>query len=637
MKYQASELRPRRMAALQRQIVRYDRELEEFQRRDNRFFWIRLSTLAAGGLLTFAAFLWGPDALGWGALALLVAVFSTVVFFHRRLDRARARFQVARRWALSQLGRMELDWERIPPPAALPEPDSQGTTGHPFARDLDLTGEHSLHRLLDTAVSTGGSRRLRDWLLHTDPDPLLIQERQEILLELVPRIGFRSRLALSGSLTAGDPERRWNGEALLDWLQRKVPTGSLRLSLLLLTGMAVLNAALFWLALTTGLPPLWILSLGLYAIVYQTRYLVIGETFSEAQFLSVHLERFRAVLVHLERYPFPAGSRLSRLCACFRQGDQRPSSRLRTIAAIASAASLRNNPIVWITLNALMPWDLFFAYRLERYKLTLVELLPVWLDTWYELEALSSLANFAYLNPDYAFPHLTALDAGGPVLSARAIGHPLIPPGERVCNDFELERLGDVVILTGSNMSGKSTFLRTLGINLCLAYAGGPAAARSLRVIPFRVFTSIQVSDSLSYGISYFYAEVRRLKALLTVLQQGAPGAPGALGYPLFFLIDEIFRGTNNMERQIGSRSYVQALAGGYGAGLISTHDLELVHLEDVITGIRNYHFREEVSGDRMVFDYRLREGPSPTTNALKIMELEGLPVRPPDMPTGQP
>ena len=169
-------------------------------------------------------------------------------------------------------------------------------------------------------------------------------------------------------------------------------------------------------------------------------------------------------------------------------------------------------------------------------------------------------------------------------------------------------------------MSGKSTFLRTLGVNVCLAYSGGPVNATSMRVIPFRLFTSINVSDSLSDGISYFYAEVRRLKFLLDELVREHP-------FPLFFLIDEIFRGTNNREREIGARAYVRALVGGNGVGVISTHDLELVKLENELPDIRNNHFREEVIDGRMVFDYRLRPGPCPTTNALKIMSMEGLPI----------
>jgi DNA mismatch repair ATPase MutS len=227
------------------------------------------------------------------------------------------------------------------------------------------------------------------------------------------------------------------------------------------------------------------------------------------------------------------------------------------------------------------------------------------------------VATFAYLNPEATFPQIADVPMR---FAARQLGHPLIPDAQRICNDFSIGRMGDVVIVTGSNMSGKSSFLRTLGVNLCLAYAGAPVIAGQLEVSLFRLFTCIRVSDSLADGISYFYAEVRRLKALLSALE-----ADDAL--PLFFLIDEIFRGTNNRERLIGSRSYIHALVGKHGVGVISTHDLELVKLADELEQITNYHFEDRVMDGRMEFDYLLRPGPSPTTNALKIMRQVGLPV----------
>jgi DNA mismatch repair ATPase MutS len=169
-------------------------------------------------------------------------------------------------------------------------------------------------------------------------------------------------------------------------------------------------------------------------------------------------------------------------------------------------------------------------------------------------------------------------------------------------------------------MAGKSSFLRTMGINLRLAYVGGPVVAESLQTSLFRLYTSIQIQDSLADGFSFFYAEVRRLQALLAALREEGER-------PLFFLIDEIFRGTNNRERLIGSRAYIRALAGSNGVGLIATHDLELVQLADDLPGIQNYHFRDAVENGRMIFDYKLHLGPCPTTNALKIMQLAGLPI----------
>jgi DNA mismatch repair ATPase MutS len=272
----------------------------------------------------------------------------------------------------------------------------------------------------------------------------------------------------------------------------------------------------------------------------------------------------------------------------------------------------------------IFPWDVFFALRLTRARHELAERLPAWLERFAEFEALSALATFAYLNPAATYPQVGPADApgvpDGPILNGVQIGHPLIPGGARVCNDFALERVGQIAIITGSNMSGKSSLLRALGVNLALAYAGGPVVAEGLRARACRLFACIRVADSVTDGFSYFYAEVRRLRALLDALN-----APDAA--PLIYLIDEIFRGTNNRERLIGSRAYIRALAGGHGAGVVSTHDLELVRLADELPDAHNLHFREDVIDGRMAFDYLLRPGPSPTTNALRIMALEGLPV----------
>ncbi|MDT8322809.1 MAG: hypothetical protein RRA94_01755 [Bacteroidota bacterium] len=221
------------------------------------------------------------------------------------------------------------------------------------------------------------------------------------------------------------------------------------------------------------------------------------------------------------------------------------------------------------------------------------------------------------------------------------MGHPLIPLEKRVTNDFRVDRVGTLYLVTGSNMSGKSTFLRTVGINFALAWAGGPVSAHHFSFRLFRLYTCIQISDSLREGVSYFYAEVRRLRRLLERLdavQNDTSGedtsgdnatGDGTAGddTPLFFLIDEIFKGTNNIERHVGGEAYLRALAARRGTGILSTHDIELTALEGTVPGLVNLHFREHVRDERMEFDYRLRPGPCPTTNALVIMRLEGLPV----------
>jgi hypothetical protein len=603
-----------RVKLLERHIARLEKRLVRMEQLNERFFWARLGTLLVGGLGVFFGFFFGPARLGWPILGASVAIFAAIVFFHRRLDRHIARFSLARKFQLSQVARIQLNWDQIPLP-----PAGQIDFQHPFGSDLNLTGPRSLQHLIDLAVSQGGSRRLLNWLLASEPDLQKIHAHQAILKELAPQPVFRSRLALNGALVASKSDSPWDGEGLLRWLSRHQPAGSIRTWLVALAGLALLNGLLFFLQLMGILPSIWIATLILYVVLYMAVFRTLGDVFGDAYHLGRTLERFRAVLAFLEVYPYKPGSQLARLCQPFWSGETKPSSYLRTLELIISGTSLRINPFIWAPLNLLVPWDLYFAYRLEICQRELSDRLPAWLYSWYELEALNSLANFAYLNPGYTYPELPG-EQEGPVFSAQQLGHPLLPAGSRVCNDFELNDTGEIALVSGSNMSGKSTFLRTLGINLCLAYTGAPVAAGMLSTRPFRLFTCIQVSDSLNDGISYFYAEVRRLRALLDEFRRPHP-------YPLFFLIDEIFRGTNNTERQIGSQAFVETLVGGNGVGVISTHDLELVRLAERFPQVKNVHFREDVQAERMIFDYKLRSGPCPTTNALKIMQLEGLPV----------
>lgn len=606
-----------RLEVYERHLGRLERSIGLLEGKERRFFWIRLAALFLGAAAILLGFGWGPNWLGPDLTLACLGGFAFIVYCHRKVDASIVRFKIAQKLTSQQIARMKLDWEGIPrPPAAARAED------HPFEKDLNMTGARSIHQLIDSAFSRGGSDRLRDWLLASSLEPQQIRQRQAIIAEMVPLSGFRSKLALSSALVSMDPRDRWDGERLLVWLEARTTENSLRTSVIGLTFLGIANLALFLLNMLALLPPIWIFLLIAYAVFYYYKHQAHGDLFEEAYYLSETLSKFRAVMLHLESYPYAKHSRLAGLCEPFWHPKTHPSRYLRRIIWIASAASLQKNQVLWFLLNAVVPWDLYLAHRLQQYRKEMKSRLPEWLDTWYKLEALNSLANFAYLNPDYTFPDLqTSLSAeGDSIFSAQSLGHPLIPDNERVTNDFRVDSPGGITLITGSNMSGKSTFLRTVGVNLSLAYAGGPVNAASMQIIPFRLFTCINVSDSLSDGISYFYAEVRRLKALLEQLEKDDP-------LPLFFFIDEIFRGTNNREREIGARAYVRALIGHNGAGLISTHDLELVKLGDELPDIRNYHFKEEVIDGRMVFDYRLRPGPCPTTNALKIMALEGLPV----------
>jgi hypothetical protein len=606
-------------------LEQLDKQIERLRRRAvglneiNRTYWIARRIIFICGVLLALAFCnFAGRTTAWLIAALIAIAFSLVTIYHNRVRDSLTRNSLLIEIKQVHIARIHLDWERIPPA----DLSASFIPGHPFETDLDITGERSLHRLIDCAVTKEGSERLKLWLLSPRPDAELIKRRQALVRELKAHYVFRDKLQLLSAVARINSGRRggpslWNSRILVEWIARDNGKDSLLPTVVFLCALSALNIICVVLASFHLIPPIWPITFVIYAgamILKQSR---IATAWGELQELEKALSHFQVVFGYLESRRYENTPGLAQICAPFAEEGKQPSYEVSRLGRLAAALGLRTNPILSILVHLIIPWDFIFTHRLELVKREIAGLLPRWLDAWYELEALNSLANFAYLNLHYEFPEL--LPESGQLV-ARKLGHPLLKPEAKVCNDFELDHSRRIVILTGSNMAGKSTFLRTIGVNLVLAYAGAPVNAERLQISLFRIFTCIKVSDSVQDGLSYFYAEVKRLQALLAATEVDDL-------LPVVFLIDEIFRGTNSRERLIGSRSYIRTLAHGASVGLVATHDLELIKLADEIEGVVNQHFREEVYDGRMVFDYRLRVGPCPTTNALTIMRLEGLPV----------
>lgn len=606
---------------LERRISRLERRAQQLEKLSGKYWVARRALLVCGSLLALLFCRLSGGTTGLIIAALLLSFFVLVAIYHGRVRDGITHNGLMLHIKLVQVARINLDWERLPRSyQSAPELD------HSFETDLDITGERSLHRLLDSALTKEGSQRLKSWLLDAKPDPQIISQRQSLVQELSRLSLFRDGLHLQAAIAGRDLQAnalrsrvdQWDSRTLVAWLEHQNPAESLRSIVTLLGILAALNISLVVLAILQVIPHLWPIVFAIYVGVSIAKQGRTASAWGEVQELEKALRRFRAVFQYLESRRYSGRPQLARVCAPFLDRRKRPSAELRRVERIAAALGLRTNGLLWFVVNTIVPWDFFFTYRLERLKNEISKLMPQWLDAWYEVEALNSLANFAWLNPHYAFPEIV-LETN--VFDGRGLGHPLIKREYKICNELELNEQHRIVILTGSNMAGKSTFLRTAGVNLCLAYAGAPVNAVRLRTSLFRLFTCIKVSDSVQDGLSYFYAEVKRLKLLLSA-------AESEDRLPVMFLIDEIFRGTNNRERHIGSHAFIRALASRRNAlGLIATHDLELTKLAEEIPGIANFHFREEVGDGRMVFDYQLRPGPCPTTNALEIMRIEGLPV----------
>jgi MutS domain V len=547
------------------------------------------------------------------ALGLFLTLFIAVAAYHNKVERGIHRLRQWKQLKLVHQARITLNWSTVP------HKSIDTPKGHPYAVDLDFFGPHSLTQLLDTTVSDHGRERLHSWLLEQPRTYSQWQTQQALVKELAPRVLFRDRLSLEARLTG---EQEINGRRLSAVLEHPIgwpslPRTLLIQSLLALTTIGFASASLFGL-----LPGYWMFSFAIYALIYFMTDQ--GEELLEhAVGLHHETERLAIVLGYLERHAQRQGTALASVCAHL-VGGASPLLHLKRAARTLHAISIKAHPLVHLMINALCPWDLWYTRQLGQVQQAIKDHLPDWLDGLAEVEAASALATFAYLHPDYAWPTPLAItgehNGTSAVIRAHGLSHPLLPVTTRVANDVHLKGRGSIHLITGSNMSGKSTFLRTIGINLCLAQAGGPVCAGQFDWTWSRLACCIRVDDSLDAGLSFFYAEVKRLKAILDATKEHA--AP-----PLLFLIDEIFKGTNNRERLIGSRAYITELSKGNGFGLVSTHDLELADLETTIPGLINAHFQERVSAGTLAFDYQLRSGPCPTTNALKIMELEGLPI----------
>jgi hypothetical protein len=471
--------------------------------------------------------------------------------------------------------------------------------------------------LLDFTISDEGGNRLKVWLQSVEPDLDTVRHRQLLVKELLMNQRFRERFWLAFFRSC---QQRLEGRKLVTWLKRGAVSDGMRLCLILSLLIGVIGWTLFGLAMLKLIPPFWILCLIIYIGLYWSKGPQIKQAVADVQELDDELGKLKPVLEFLESHSYRSLPLTGELCCLFNTGKKRPLRQLKTIKYYTAAMGLRMNPLMALLLNLIMPWDIIFTYLIERQKSVLQERLPKWMDTIYELEALIALTNFAYVNPHYTFPKLHSCEEKSGCFSVKDLGHPLISEEKKVRNDFTFAKLGEVVLITGSNMTGKSTFLKTLGINLKLAYAGGPVDAGKMITALFRVMTSIRIQDSLSEDVSYFYAEVKRLKQILTALEEQNT-------LPVFFLIDEIFKGTNNRERYLGSMPYIKAVSGKNGVGLISTHDVTLCKLEENVSLISNRHFGDAVDGGKFSFDYKLLPGPSISTNALKILESEGLPV----------
>ncbi len=593
--------------------ARFQAAADAEDRRSRAFSRARLAVFFAGAAALVAALVAG------GALrlplitaaALAAAVFVALVIAHDGVEDRRQQHAGLAAINREQRARTRREWGALSRVEAVPAP-----VDHPFAADLDIFGRASLIQLLGTVGTPGGARTLRDWLL--DPaDAPAIRARQEAVSELTPLLDFRQEL-LARALEAarGRGASHVAGlEHFLDWAEGK-PWLISRPWLLWWSRAFGAAGVLLALLHATGVisEPLWLLPATVNLLVWFVLVRRIEHSFNRAFARDSAPGREAVMFDAVERHAFATatmgGLRGRTMGAC---------RAMRRLQRLMELADIRLTTLVHFPLNTLSLWDFHVLAAVERWQQTFGRRARDWFAAVGEIEALSAFAGLRADNPEWALPEFS----DDPVLEACSLGHPLLPDGTRVSNDVSVGPPGTFLFVTGSNMSGKSTLLRAIGVNVVLAQAGAPVCARSMRLPHVSIATSMRVQDSLEEGISYFMAALRRLKQIISE----ARGRTRE-GRVLLYLLDEVLQGTNTAERQIAVRTILSHLLIARAIGAVTSHDLNLADAEPLSSAAAAVHFEEHFEGDTMTFDYRLRPGVATSRNALKLMNMIGIQER---------
>jgi hypothetical protein len=569
---------------------------------DRRLSGLRLLTFASIVTAGFLAF--GTHHIRAAWLAPPVVLFVGLLIAHDRVIRKRSRAERAVGFYERGLARLEDRWAGG---GCQRQPSTDPS--HPFAADLDLFGEGSLFELLCDARTPAGEDKLASWLL-SPAGADEVRERQAAVDELRDRIDLREDLCLLGDAvrTQLDPA------ALIRWGREGGPPASAlpRAAAVIATGLSFLALAA---AIETGagVIPL-LLALTLQAGVATGLRRRVSASIQSASGATRDLALLSGLLARLE-HESGRSTRMAALLGALESEGLPPSRRIAQLQRLVDLLDARRNQF-FAPIGALLLWGTHLGLTIENWRARHGPALERWLDAAAEIEALASLAAYAYEHPADPFPEI---DEAAAVFDGLGLGHPLLPASQCVRNDVRLGGERQAYMVSGSNMSGKSTLLRTVGVNAVLALAGAPVRADALRLCPLAVGASIRVLDSLQTGTSHFYAEIKRLRQILDLTTSELP---------VLFLLDEVLHGTNSHDRRIGAEAVLRTLLERGTLGLVTTHDLALAKVADELAPrVENVHFQDQLAHGQMSFDYRLWPGVVTRSNALELMRSVGLEV----------
>jgi hypothetical protein len=537
-----------------------------------------------------------------------VVIYLALAIAHEYVLRAKRRGEVASEYYRRGIARMEDRWAGTGPTG-----DNFLSRNYLYADDLDIFGNGSLFQLLSQARLPMGESRLAEWLC-APPELAEIQERQGLVAELRENLDLREYLAVTGD----ELRARLDPESLTGWAEGSplLPGGPWR-AIAVVLSLAFVASIIFWYTTRIYSPVLTVLAIEI-AI---RRWLrpraeeVIHGVSCNAEGLLL----FAKVLERFERENFAAEKFRALAVGLRGEKSARPpaSELIRKLARIVYWVDGEHSGLGHLAELPFL-YSVQVGYAVEAWRRRWGRELRRWSAVTGEMEALLSLAGYAYEHPADPFPEFVVDSRSAAEFHGAELAHPLIAAARCVANSVSLDQHTRVILVSGSNMSGKSTFLRTVGINTVLAMAGAPVRGKSLRLTPLALGTRIRSGDSLQQGRSNFYTEILHIRRVFELLKESK--------YPLLFLFDELLEGTNSKDRRIGAQSLLDALLKNRAIGIVTTHDLALTEIGATLgTPLRNMHFEDQVVDGKMVFDYRLQEGMVTKSNALELMRLVGL------------
>jgi hypothetical protein len=544
------------------------------------------------------------------SLSVLIATFIVFIFLatkHNKIKYNKIRCSILCTINENSIKRVNNTWKDFSDNG-----EDYSDENHNYSKDLDIFGENSLFQWINTCITYIGRQKLKSALLKPIYSIEEIYKRQEAIKELSKSIGWRQRFQAEAILSE---HKNHNPEKLFGWVKDK---NEFFLKTWVITIIRILPIITLSLLVSSFIFTNISYKVFLSAIVLHIILLAIGYKEISKSLDTVHQYKdtiliYNKLLMHIEKKNFSAEYLKKLKETLVNKEGITASSQIKILVNLVNLISDRKN-MYYMPINILLLWDYQCLINLQRFKKSSGPFLETWLNVIGEMEALNSLSTIAYEHSDWAFPKF---QVGSPIFKAESLGHPLLG-NSRIYNNINMEQTQNIILITGSNMSGKSTLLRTTGINLVLAYAGAPVCGKSFNCSIMDIYTCMRTSDNLEKNISSFYAELLRIKTLVSATENKAP---------IFFLLDEIFKGTNSIDRHTGATVLVTKLSNENALGFVSTHDLELGDIENKNKKVKNYHLKEYYKDDKLYFDYKLRTGVSTTRNALYLMKMAGLKI----------